>query len=118
MKVGVTMDWRELSNYDDSIRNGIYYEYYLKAKYAAKKMGLDELIFDKHPGKVVTIDTFKLVLVENVVVIFVDNKRVFYYDPDDMEIESVDGKWLKLVDILYQTVVDVEKEKEDKIKRL
>lgn len=110
------MSYSNVDNSED-IRVKIYYDYYLKAKYAAEMMGLDVVINDEHEAKTITIDNFKLILTEDVVLIFVDGKRVFYFDPEDMEIESIDGGWMRLVRILYHTAVDVEEEKKVKTKK-
>lgn len=110
------MHYTELEGYENDLVMRAYYEYYAKAKYAAEKMGLDVLINDEHDAKVVEIENFKMVLVDNVILIFVDGKRIFYYDPDENEIEVANGGWMKIVDILYQTVIDVEGEKKPRTK--
>ena len=95
----------------DPERIEMYHNYYLRAKYAIEKMGLDVVLFDEHEGKMITIDNFSMILTENVIVIFVDGRRVFYFDPDEVEIESIDGGWMQIVDVLCQTALDVEADK-------
>lgn len=111
------MDYAEIDNYENDLVMKAYYGYYLKAKYAAMKMGLDILINDEHEAKQVDVYDLKLILVDNVILIFIGGKRVFYYDPDDNEIEVHSGDWTEIIDILYQTVIDVDEEKKAMIKK-
>ena len=102
---------------DDEVKMNEYYNYYLKAKFAIEKMGLDAVIHENHDAKVIIVDKFRILLVENVVLIFANGKRVFYFDPDEWEIESIDGGWMRLIDIIYNTAIDVEEEQKAKINK-
>ena len=99
---------------NDDPRIDMYREYYFKAKYSIEKAGLDVTI-KGHEAKKIAIHLgdkrFDMFLAMDVVVIFVDGKRVFYFDPEELEVESIDGGWMKLVDIIYQTVIETDRNK-------
>ena len=97
---------------NDDPRIDMYRVYYSKAKYAIEKAGLDVTI-QGHEAKRISINpgdkSFDMILAMDVVAIFVDRRRVFYFDPETVEVESIDGGWMKLVDIIYQSVIDTDR---------
>lgn len=108
------MEKNEIIMGNNDPRIEMYREYYAKAKYAIEKAGLAVTIKD-HLAKQIYIATggtsFCMILAMNTVVIFVDEKRVFYFDSETVEVESIDGGWMQMVDIIYQIVIDTDKTK-------
>ena len=92
----------------------LYHNYYMMAKYAAINIGEDVVFENDHPGKTIGMFGYDVFLVDNVVVVFADKKRVFYFDPEEVEVEVIDGGWMNIVRTLYETAVSFNIDKNKK----